>query len=146
AVTILPDPVWPVVVFGDGLLTFRPPRTIAACLDGVGFPRDWWWVLAVVKFLAAAGLVAGLWIPGFGVAASVGLVVYFLCAAAAHLCAHYIGRDFLLNCLGMLVVCLAVVIFCFLTWAARADSTSRLPRFARKEAIPRASQAMTGLE
>lgn len=117
--TILPDPVWPVVVlavvvFGDGLLTFRPPRTIAVCLDGVGFPRDWWWVLAVVKFLAAAGLVAGLWIPGLGVAASVGLVVYFLCAAAAHLRAHYIGRDFWLNCLGMLVVCLAVLIFCFL--------------------------------
>jgi hypothetical protein len=71
-------------------------------------------VLAVVKFLAAAGLVAGLWIPGLGVAASVGLVVYFLCAAAAHLRAHYIGRDFWLNCLGMLVVCLAVLIFCFL--------------------------------
>src|SRR5699024_7819554 len=110
------------------------------------FPRDWWWVLAVVTFLAAAGLVAGLWIPGLGAAASVGLVVYFLCAAAAHLRADYIGRDFWLDCLGMLVACLAVLIFCFVTWAARADSTCRLPRFVRKEAIPRASQAMTGLE
>ena len=100
--TLLPEPVWPVVVlavivFGDGLLTFRPPRAIAACLDGVGFPREWWWVLAVVKFLAAAGL-----------------VVYFLCAAAAHLRARYVGRDFWLNCLGMLVVCIAVLVFCFL--------------------------------
>ena len=46
--TLLPEPVWPVVVlavivFGDGLLTFRPPRAIAACLDWVGFPREWWW-------------------------------------------------------------------------------------------------------
>ena len=101
---LLPDPIWPtvvlaVIVFGDGLLTFRPPQAIAACLDGVGFPREWWWVLAVVKFLAAAGLVAGIWIPGF--------------AAAAHLRAGYIGRDFWLNCLSMLVVSLAVLIFCF---------------------------------
>ncbi|WP_166828191.1 DoxX family protein [Brevibacterium limosum] len=117
--TLLPDPVWPavvlaVIVFGDGLLTFRPPRAIADCLDGVGFPRDWWWVLAVVKFLAAAGLVAGIWVPGLGAAAAAGLVVYFLCAAAAHLRARYVGRDFWLNCLGMLIVCLAVLVFSFL--------------------------------
>ncbi|WP_152345839.1 DoxX family protein [Brevibacterium sp. CFH 10365] len=117
--TLLPDPVWPAVVlaviaFGDCLLTFRPPRAIVDCLDGVGFPRDWWWVLAVVKFLAAAGLVAGIWVPGLGVAAAVGLVVYFLCAAAAHLRARYVGRDFWLNCLGMLIVCLAVLVFSFL--------------------------------
>src|SRR5699024_2449593 len=104
-----------VVVFGDGLLTFRPPRTIAACLDGVGFPRDWWWVLAVVKFLAAAGRVAGLWIPGVGAAASGWLVGYFRGAAAAHLRADFLGRALCRNCLGMLLVCLAVVIFCFLT-------------------------------
>ncbi|WP_432790637.1 DoxX family protein [Brevibacterium sp. K11IcPPYGO002] len=116
---LLPDPVWPVVVLavivaGDGLLTFRPPRAIAACLDGVGFPREWWWVLAAVKFLAAAGLVAGIWIPRFGAAAAAGLIAYFLCAAAAHLRARYVGRDFWLNCLGMLTVCLAVCIVCFL--------------------------------
>ncbi|GGC36293.1 DoxX family protein [Brevibacterium sediminis] len=115
---LLPDPIWPtlvlaVIVFGDGLLTFRPPRAIAACLDGVGFPRDWWWALAVVKFLAATGLVAGIWIPGLGAAAAAGLVVYFLCAAVAHLRAGYIGRDFWLNCLGMLAVSLAVLTFCF---------------------------------
>ena len=117
--TLLPEPVWPVIVLavivlGDGLLTFRPPRAIADCLDGVGFPREWWWVLAVVKFLAAAGLVTGIWIPGLGAAAAAGLVVYFLCAAAAHLRARYVGRDFWLNCLGMLVVCIAVLVFGFL--------------------------------
>ncbi|WP_181273895.1 DoxX family protein [Brevibacterium oceani] len=117
--TLLPDPIWPVIVlavtvFGDGLLTFRPPRAIAACLDGVGFPRDWWWVIAVVKFLSAAGLVAGIWVPGVGAAASAGLVAYFACAAAAHLLARYVGRDFWLNCLGMLIVCLAVFVICFL--------------------------------
>ncbi|MDN6135823.1 MAG: hypothetical protein L0J03_17215, partial [Brevibacterium sp.] len=62
--TLLPDPWWPVAVMAfivliDGILTFAPPKVIADCLDGVGLPRDWWWVLALVKFLAVAGLIAG---------------------------------------------------------------------------------------
>ncbi|GAA0037222.1 DoxX family protein [Brevibacterium metallidurans] len=117
--TLIPDPWWPVavlavVVLGDGVMTFRPPRAIAACLDGVGLPRDWWWVLAVVKFLAVAGLLAGFWIPGVGLAAVTGLVVYFLAAAWAHIRARYVGRDFWLNCLGMLTGVVLVLVFCFL--------------------------------
>ncbi|MGO2863211.1 MAG: DoxX family protein [Brevibacterium sp.] len=116
---LLPDPVWPVIVmavivFGDGLMTFRPPRAIAACLDGVGLPRDWWWVLAVVKFLATAGLIIGIWVPGVGLSAVVGLIVYFLTAAAAHVRARYIGRDLWINCLGLLTLNLLILIFCFL--------------------------------
>lgn len=117
--TLLPDPWWPVaalalIVFGDGVMTFRPPKAIAACLDGVGLPRDWWWVLAVVKFLAAAGLVAGFWIPGVGLAATVGIVVYFFAAAWSHLRARYIGRDFWLNCLGLLALSIVVLVVSFL--------------------------------
>lgn len=116
---LLPDPVWPiivmaVIVFADGLLTFRPPTAIAACLDGVGLPRDWWWVLAVVKFLATAGLIIGIWVPGVGLAAVVGLIVYFLTAAAAHVRAGYVGRDLWLNCLGMLTLNVLILIACFL--------------------------------
>lgn len=117
--TLTPDPWWPVavlavIVLGDGVLTFRPPRAIAACLDGVGLPRDWRWVLAVVKFLAVAGLLAGFWVPGVGLAAVTGLVVYFLAAAWAHIRARYVGRDFWLNCLGMLTATVLVLVFCFL--------------------------------
>jgi hypothetical protein len=117
--TLLPDPWWPVaviavIVAGDAAMTFRPPTFIAACLDGVGLPRDWWWVLAVVKVTAVAGLIAGFWIPGVGLAAMAGLVVYFLTAAGAHLRAGYTGRDFWLNCLGMLALTVLVLIWCFL--------------------------------
>lgn len=117
--TLLPDPWWPVaimalIVFADGLLTFRPPQVIAACLDGVGFPRDWWWVLAVVKFLAVTGLIVGIWVPGVGLAATVGLIVYFLTAAGAHIRSGYIGRDFWLNCLGLLLFNALILVFCFL--------------------------------
>jgi len=117
--TLLPEPWWPVAVMAlivlvDGALTFKPPKFIADCLDGVGLPRDWWWVLAAVKFPAAIGLFAGIWIPGIGLAAIFGLIAYFLTAAIAHVRAGYVGRDFWLNCLGMLAVCLAVLVFCFL--------------------------------
>ena len=37
---------------------------------------------------AAAGLLAGLAVPGLGTAAAVGLVAYFVIALAAHLRAH----------------------------------------------------------
>ena len=47
-----------VVLLGDALLMLRPPSFIVTCLTGVGFPREWWWALIVIKILAAAGLVA----------------------------------------------------------------------------------------
>src|SRR5690606_28527057 len=67
----LPDPVWPVLVlaviqFGDGLLCLRPVAFVAACFEGVGFPRRWWWIMPPIKFAAAAGLIAGIWIPYLG--------------------------------------------------------------------------------
>ena len=71
-------------------------------------------MLAVVKVTAVAGLIAGFWIPGVGLAAMAGLVVYFLTAAGAHLRAGYTGRDFWLNCLGMLAMSVAVVLVSFL--------------------------------
>lgn len=43
-----------------------------------------------------------------------GLAVYFLTAAWAHIRARYVGRDFWLNCLGMLTGVVLVLVFCFL--------------------------------
>lgn len=42
-----------------------------------GVPRSWWTWLGVAKALGAAGLLVGLAVPWIGVAASVGLVLYF---------------------------------------------------------------------
>ncbi len=65
--TLLPDPWWlPAIlataVFLDALVSLRPPKPIRDCLDGVHFPRDWWWTLIVIKLSAAAGL----WYPASG--------------------------------------------------------------------------------
>ncbi|MEV3853448.1 DoxX family protein [Streptomyces sp. NPDC050095] len=106
---------WPtallaLVLLGDALMSIRPPAFIRTCLEGVGLPRDWWWTLIVVKLLAVAGLVAGLAYDGIGVAASTGVVVYFLCAVHAHVRARFLRHEFWLNCLGMLALAITVLI------------------------------------
>lgn len=116
--TMLPDPVWPVLVLAviclvDAVICVRPMPFIARCLTDVDLPRRYWPVLPVVKGAAAVGLVAGLWIPGLGLVTTVCLVLYFVVAISAHLRARDIGRN-LLNATGMLLICLATLVFCFL--------------------------------
>lgn len=96
---------------GDALLSLRPPAFIADCLDGVGFPRDWWWSLILVKLLAAGGIAAGLILGDASLlaAAVAGVVAYFIAAAIAHLRAGFLGSAFWGNCLGMLVFALVTL-------------------------------------
>ncbi|MFD9871701.1 DoxX family protein [Streptomyces niveus] len=114
----LPDPVWPVVVLalvqvGDGVLCLGPVRFVRECFEGVGFPRAWWWVTAPVKFAAAVGLVAGVWVPWLGVVTVWALVLYFLVAISAHVRARDFGRNLFLNAVGMLVICVLVALYSF---------------------------------
>jgi hypothetical protein len=43
-----------------------------------GVPPTWWPWLGAAKTAGAAGLLAGLWVPAIGIAAAIGLTVYFL--------------------------------------------------------------------
>ena len=97
----------------DVVLSLRPPTFIRNCLAGVGFPRDWWWSLIVIKSTAVVGLVAGIWLPGVAFAANAGVIVYFMSAAAAHLRARFLGSAFWINCLGMLTLSLAVQVLSY---------------------------------
>ncbi|MCD2100208.1 DoxX family protein [Rhodococcus rhodochrous] len=97
------------ILLGDALLSIRPPRFISDCLEGVGFPRDWWWALVAVKLLAVAGLLAGLVYPGIGAASAMAVAGYFVCAAVAHVRAGFLGQSFWVNCLGMLALSIVVV-------------------------------------
>lgn len=92
------------VLLADAALSLRPPAFIRDCLNGVKFPREWWWTLIVIKIVAATGLIVGVWVPGIGVAANVGVLAYFFCAAAAHIKARFFGQSFWVNCLGMLAL------------------------------------------
>jgi hypothetical protein len=57
-------------------------------ITAYGVPERWWPWLGTVKALGAAGLLAGLAVPAVGVAAAVGLVLYFVGAVVTVLHAH----------------------------------------------------------
>jgi hypothetical protein len=63
-------------------LSHRPD--VVASYTRVGVPEDRLDQLAWILLAGAAGLIAGLFWPPIGVAAGMGLVVYFLVAIAAH--------------------------------------------------------------
>ena len=63
-------------------LSHRPD--VVATYTRVGVPEDRLDRLAWILLAGAAGLIAGLFWPPIGVAAGIGLVVYFLLAIAAH--------------------------------------------------------------
>lgn len=113
-----PDPVWPVLVLaliqlGDGILCIKPVPFVAKCFEDVKFPRRLWWLTPPVKFAAAAGLVAGLWIPYLAAVTSVALVAYFVVAISMHIRARDFGRNLFLNATGMLVICVATTVYSF---------------------------------
>lgn len=117
--TLLPDPWWASAVlatalFLDALVSLRPPKGVQQCLNGVGFPRDWWWTLIVIKLAGATGLVIGIWVPGFGLATNAAVVCYFLAASYAHIRAKFLGRAFWVNCLGMLLLAVLALLLGFL--------------------------------
>lgn len=47
-------------------------------LADYGVPRSWWVWLGSAKALGVLGLVVGLWVPTIGIAAAIGLALYFL--------------------------------------------------------------------
>lgn len=66
----------------SGYSLFSRQRFVVEPLERYGVPRSWWNWLALAKSAGALGLVVGLFVPVVGVAAAVGLILYFLGAAA----------------------------------------------------------------
>lgn len=119
AMTLIADPWWLSAVLAaalllDALASIKPPMFIQKCLEGVRFPRDWWWTLIVIKLAATTGLVVGFWIPGVGLATTCAVVVYFVAASCAHVRAHFLKQEFWVNCLGMLAIAVAALVFGYL--------------------------------
>ena len=63
----------------------RDPRIVHVIHEVVGVPLKYFSLLAGCELAGALGLVLGIWWPSMGVAASIGLVLYFLVATASHL-------------------------------------------------------------
>ena len=51
----------------------------------VGVPLSRLWPLGLLKVAGAVGLLVGIAVPAIGVAAAIGLVLFFVCAVFAHL-------------------------------------------------------------
>ena len=63
----------------------RDPKIVRVINDTVGVPLKYFGLLAACEFAGALGLLAGIWCRPLGVAAAVGLILYFVGAIVSHL-------------------------------------------------------------
>ena len=56
---------------------FARAKWVVEPITEYGVPRSWWTWLGTAKAAGAAGLLAGLFWPPIGIAAAIGLVLYF---------------------------------------------------------------------
>ena len=61
------------------------PHIVKVIHETVGVPMKYFPLLAACEIAGAFGLVLGIWWPILGIAAAIGLVIYFLGAVVSHL-------------------------------------------------------------
>ena len=66
-------------------LDFRRAESAVVNAARVEVPSSWLLPLGALKLAGAVGLIAGILVPLVGVAAAIGLVLFFVCAVFAHL-------------------------------------------------------------
>ncbi len=86
--TVIISALYAAVLLFSALGKVTGNEQVVTSLVGIGFPRDRISLLAVPLAGGAVGLVAGLFWAPIGIAAAIGLVVYFALAVGAHLSAH----------------------------------------------------------
>lgn len=64
------------VGFSAFSLLRRAPFVVDPLVE-YGVPQTWWTPLGLAKAAGSIGLIIGLWIPAIGVAAAIGLILYF---------------------------------------------------------------------
>src|SRR5215204_1730043 len=75
-------------LFAAGVDFVRNPQ-VAINMDRAGVPRSWMIPLGILKAAGALGLLLGIFVPTIGIAAGVGLVLFFIGAIITHLRGHY---------------------------------------------------------
>ena len=63
----------------------RDPKVVHVIQEVVGVPLQYFPLLAAGEFAGALGLILGIWLRWAGLAAGVGLVIYFAGAVVSHL-------------------------------------------------------------
>ncbi|MER6200845.1 DoxX family protein [Streptomyces sp. NPDC001586] len=64
------------VAFSAASVFFKA-RWVVEPMVEYGVPRSWWNLLGAAKAAGAAGLVAGVFVPALGIAAAIGIALYF---------------------------------------------------------------------
>ncbi|MDQ1425004.1 MAG: hypothetical protein QOD72_2502 [Acidimicrobiaceae bacterium] len=95
------------VASGAAKLT-KQSRVVESIVGRVGVPVSWFPALASAEIAGAVGLTIGLWVPALGIAAAIGVVLYFIGAVAAHLRAK--DRDFAVPVVAGLLAAAAIVL------------------------------------
>lgn len=93
-------------------LDFRRAEMAVANAAKVEVPSTWLLPLGALKFAGALGFIIGIVVPLIGIAAAIGLVLFFVCAIFAHLRVGWYSTlpfpvAFLLLAIGALVLRLA---------------------------------------
>jgi len=63
----------------------RDPRIVHVINEVIGVPLKYFSLLAACELAGGLGLVLGIWWSSIGVAAGIGLVLYFVAATVSHL-------------------------------------------------------------
>ncbi|WP_370962298.1 DoxX family protein [Amycolatopsis sp. cg9] len=71
---------------------FTRAKWVVEPITEYGVPEAWWTWLGAAKAAGAVGLVVGLFVPPIGVAAAIGLVLYFAGAVVTVLRARSYGH------------------------------------------------------
>jgi DoxX-like family len=88
-------------------LNFIGAESVKVVADKVRVSQKWMIPFGMLLASGAVGLLIGIAVPALGTAAAIGLVVYFVCALAAHIRAH---DPQIAGALSFLAVALAALI------------------------------------
>lgn len=91
---------------------FVRDQRVAANMARTGVPESWMIPLGLLKAGGALGLLVGIWVPPIGVAASVGLVLFFVGAIVVHLRSRFHAFAFPA---GFLVLAVAALVLRLVT-------------------------------
>ncbi|MFM8240616.1 MAG: DoxX family protein [Actinomycetota bacterium] len=82
-----------VAAAGSGIQKLRRDATVVSAMHAVGVRDPQIPILAILELLGAAGLIVGIWVPFLGMAAAIGLALYFLGAVIAHIRAKSSAKE-----------------------------------------------------
>ena len=88
-------------------LNFVGAESVRVVADKVQVSQRWMIPFGMLLTAGAVGLLVGLVVPALGIAAAIGLVLYFICALGAHLRVRDTG---IAGAVGFLVLAVAALI------------------------------------